>query len=158
MIATGAGSFLLAMIGLTALLVVLGNSDNWQGSDGIPKSAEALSGVTASRIAGLPLPKQAHWDGPPEGKSADYTIPASFQTVKAWYLDHLPVGQSWRGWSWVTGGQPCTGTFDSAASWQWEQQASTLAITVYPSRADPSFTDVAIYVLNQLPICSPTNP
>jgi hypothetical protein len=105
----------------------------------------------------LPVPKQAHWDGPTYGQSAEYTVPAMVKTVKAWYLDRLPEGQSWHGWSWVKTGQPCVGTLETGSLWQWERKGSTLAITVYPSNVARPFADVTIYIDAQLPFCSPAN-
>jgi hypothetical protein len=143
------------LIGATWLTVATGTSGS---GSGVPTSPEHLTTAQPSPIVGLPVPKQAQWDGPTYGKSAEYTIPSRMKTVMAWYLDRLPEGQPWHGWSWVKAGQPCAGTLQNGSVWQWARQGSTLAITVYPSPADPPFADVTLYIEDRLPLCSPANP
>lgn len=149
-------SLLIVLLAVSRLVVATGHSD---GKNPLPTSPVRLTGLKASPIESLPVPKQAVLDGPVQGDSAEYTIPASAKVANAWYFDHLRPGQSWRGWTWVGPGEQCIGHVKGFSSlWQWERPGETLALYVYPSLADRGFGAVTIDIQRQLPFCQTPGP
>jgi hypothetical protein len=147
-------SLLIVFFAVFRLALATNHSD---GKNPLPTSAERLTGSRASSIEGLPAPTQAHLDGS-DRHSAEYTLPASVNQVKSWYLAHLQPGRSWRDWSWVGANSPgCAGQDQGdAVFWQWESGGSTLALAVYPSLVDRPFGAVTIDVYHQTPFCTST--
>jgi hypothetical protein len=146
-----AASLLIVVLAVLGLVLATNHS---AGKNPMPTSPERLTSSRASSIEGVPVPKQAHLDQSDQ-HSAEYTVPASANDVKAWYLAHLQIGKPWRSWSWVGATTPCAGRLrGDALLWQWASGRSTLMLVVYNSQADRPFGAVTIDVYRQTPFCT----